>query len=407
MSQYDIKAVGVLNLQALSGALNLDAGASNVTLKSRLAFSGVTAANIRTDLGVAIGTDVQAYASRLTDLAALSATDSNIMVGNGSTYVAESGATARTSLGVAIGSDVQAYSARLVDLAALSATDSNFMVGNGTTYVAESGATARTSLGVAIGTDVQAYSARLADVAAVGVTNNYLLGGNGTNLVLVSPAEVLTDLNAQPASDQLTDLADLGVVSAADKFIYSTGAGVFAYGTSTAFGRSLMDDAAASNGRTTLGLDDASAVVSFSTSQAKKATVQSDSTGQVEFSQLRASTANATPVVMTLDGTLKNAIAIGQVSYFDIEVVGRNDHALQHVICKKFKFVGSRIDSATTAILSSNNAEEFYKKSGTTAGVDITVGANTTDFTFDVTVTGAAAENWKWIGSVKRVNVTA
>ena len=407
MSQYDLKAVGVLNLQSLSGNMNLDAGASNVVLKSRLGFSGVTSANIRTDLGLTIGSDVNAWSAKLDDIVNSATTANNVLVANGSTWVSNTPAQTRTALSLVPGTDVQVQSSRLNDLASASATDSNFLVGNGSTFVVESGATARASLGLSINSDVQAYSARLADVAAVGVTNNYLLGGNGTNLVLVSPAEVLTDLNAQPASDQLTDLADLGVVSGADKYIYSTGAGVYAYGTATAFGRSLIDDSASSNARTTLGLDDASAVVSFSTSQAKKATVQSDSTGQVEFSQLRASTANAIPVVMTLDGTLKNAIAIGQVSHFDIEVVGRNDHALQHVICKKFKFVGSRIDSATTAILSSNNAEEFYKKSGTTAGVDITVGANTTDFTFDVTVTGATAENWKWIGYVRRVNVTA
>ena len=63
--------------------------------------------------------------------------------------------TARTNLGLAIGTNVQAWDAQLDDLAALAVTDSNFIVGNGANWVAETGATARTSLGVGTGSDVQ------------------------------------------------------------------------------------------------------------------------------------------------------------------------------------------------------------------------------------------------------------
>lgn len=58
-----------------------------------------------------IGSTVQAYNAKLAAVAGLAVTDGNIIVGNGSTFVAENGATARTSLGLAIGSDVQAYDA--------------------------------------------------------------------------------------------------------------------------------------------------------------------------------------------------------------------------------------------------------------------------------------------------------
>tara|TARA_B110000259_G_scaffold25691_2_gene26474 strand:- start:10759 stop:11487 length:729 start_codon:yes stop_codon:yes gene_type:complete len=70
-----------------------------------------TAADARTALGVAIGTDVQAFDAGLTDIAALAVTDGNIVVGDGANWVAESGATARTSLGLGIGVDVQAFDA--------------------------------------------------------------------------------------------------------------------------------------------------------------------------------------------------------------------------------------------------------------------------------------------------------
>tara|TARA_Y100000310_G_scaffold225116_1_gene227129 strand:- start:8435 stop:9007 length:573 start_codon:yes stop_codon:yes gene_type:complete len=63
------------------------------------------------DTTLTVGTDAQAYDAQLDDIAALALTDGNFIVGNGSNWVAENGATARTSLGVAIGSDVEAFDA--------------------------------------------------------------------------------------------------------------------------------------------------------------------------------------------------------------------------------------------------------------------------------------------------------
>lgn len=153
-----------------------------------------TASGARTNLGLAIGTDVQAYDAGLADIAALTPTDSNIIVGDGTNWVAESGATARASLGLTIGTDVQAYDQQLADIAGLTPTDNNFIVGNGTNFVTESGATARASLGLTIGTDVQAYDAQLADIAGLTPTDNNFIVGNGTNFVTESGATARTSL---------------------------------------------------------------------------------------------------------------------------------------------------------------------------------------------------------------------
>ena len=98
------------------------------------------------------------------DLAASSITGT-LAIGDGGTG-ATSASAARTALGVAIGSDVQAFDAQLADVAGLTPSDSGFIVGNGSNFIIESGATARASLGVAIGSQVQAYDADLDNLSS-------------------------------------------------------------------------------------------------------------------------------------------------------------------------------------------------------------------------------------------------
>jgi len=130
-------------------------GAGQITAGTGLSKSGNT-------LNVNIGSDVQAYDAGLTSIAGLTTAANKMIYTTASDTYAVADLTAaartllddstvsdmRTTLGVAIGSDVQAYDADLTAIAALSSADGNFIVGSAGGWVVESGATARTSLGV-------------------------------------------------------------------------------------------------------------------------------------------------------------------------------------------------------------------------------------------------------------------
>lgn len=155
---------------------------------------------------------------------------------------------------------------------ALSNAAANTFFGNGTGGSAAptfmSAATARTALGLVIGTNVQAYDADLTSWAAITPGSGW-----STLLAATKPTTLsgygITD--AQGLDATLTAFAALTI--AADSLTIGTGADAFSQTsfaantfpaksstgnlvakTITDFGLSLIDDAAASNARTTLGL---------------------------------------------------------------------------------------------------------------------------------------------------------
>ena len=183
-------------------------------------------------------TDAQASDATLTALAGVTTAADQIIYATGADTFATTSLTStartvlddtstsamRTTLGVAIGTDVQAYDATLAALAGVTTAADKLVYASGVdtflttdftstarTLLDDSSTSAmRTTLGVAIGTDVQAYDAGLASIA--------------------------------------------GLTTLADRMIYTTASDTYAVTTLTSFGRSLVDDADAAAGRTTLGL---------------------------------------------------------------------------------------------------------------------------------------------------------
>lgn len=230
------------------GFLTLDSnGDINSTTSSSFGRDFIALSNTadaRSDLGLVIGTDVQAYSSALQSISGLSVGTDRLLY--------------TTALNTYASTPLTSFGRSLID-------DAN-------------PAAARATLGVSIGSNVQAFDTTLQQISDLPATTNAVLSFNGTGDITSAPSTTFglnllnsanattaqTTLNLVPGTDvqAYSSILDDVVVSyngAVDRILYSSNAsGDLDFTTLSSFGRTLIDDGNAAAARTTLGLGDAS-----------------------------------------------------------------------------------------------------------------------------------------------------
>jgi hypothetical protein len=166
---------------------NDTAGSQSIRVKTS-GGTGITIPNGKKALLYVDGTNVIEQLNYLTSMEI----GTPLPIASGGTN-ATSASAARTSLGLAIGTNVQAYNAGLQDISGLAKTDGNFIVGDGTNWVAESGATVRTSLGLGSmavqNSNAVSISAGTATLTSMTTNSATITGGTITGITDLAVAD--------------------------------------------------------------------------------------------------------------------------------------------------------------------------------------------------------------------------
>ena len=245
----------------------------------------------RTALGVVIGTNVQAYDADLSAIAGLTSAADKVpyftgagtaatadFTSFGRTLAALADASAgRTALGVAIGSNVQAYDALLDSVSALSGPGADRILFWDESAGAFGWLVANTNLAIS-GTDLNATGGGGGTPGGSDTQVQFNDGGSfggdagmtwnkTTNALTITGAFSASNVSGttsgtntgdqdlsgyQPLDADLTALS--GLTSAADRVAYYTGSGTAALATFSSFGRSIVAGADAAAVRTTIGV---------------------------------------------------------------------------------------------------------------------------------------------------------
>lgn len=284
----------------------------------------------------AIGTTIQGFDATLAAIAALTTASNKLIYATGSDTFSTTdltsfargllddadAATMRSTLGLAIGSNVQAYNALLAAIGGLSGAADRLPYLTGTDTAAlttltsfarqmlddADAAAVRTTLGVVIGTDVQAQDAELSAIAGLTSAADKVpyFTGSGTAALATMTSAARTLLAAVDAAAQRTALGltanGASLVTAANYAAMKT---LLAFGSAditdaSANGRSLISAANYSAMRTLLGLVPGTDVQVYDADTAKTDVAQNFTAVQ-----------RTAPVALTSASTLSFALADG------------------------------------------------------------------------------------------------